>query len=325
MHNVEVLGCGRVTGILIVTPVFNDGACLEFLFRDLGNAGIPCEVDVFVVDDGSTTDISLRSAAIPVAIGSVSVLRVGANVGHQRAIAIGLVEAVRLGNHDAIAVIDSDGEDQPADLVALLEALRSAPDSIVVAQRRSRTDSARFRAFYAMYRVLFRWLTGRRLDFGNFSVLPSAAAQRIVLMPELWNHYPAAIMRSRLAITGVPIDRGHRYSGQSRMSFTALVSHGLAGIASFVDTAFTRLLVLASSLAALFGVLVAGAFILRVSIGVPIPGWAALGASVAAIALVQVLVGLVVVSFLTLSSRSSVSPPPADFASGYVVKIDRIT
>ena len=109
------------------------------------------------------------------------------------------------------------------------------------------------------------------------------------------------------------------------MSFAALVNHGLAGIAAFVDTVFARLLVVASMLTVIFGVVIGAALILRLAIGVPIPGWAALGASVAAIALVQVLVGLVVVSFLTLAARSSVSPPPADFARGYIVKIERVT
>lgn len=314
-----------MTRLVVVTPVFNDGTCLQHLLADLAGAELSAEVDVVVVDDGSTIDVDLDEASVPSGLGVVSILRAGANVGHQRAIAIGLVEVAKRGEHDIVAVIDSDGEDRPADLGRLLGALSNSPSSIVVAQRRNRTEAAKFRIFYSLYRLLFRWLTGRRLDFGNFSVMPMGAAQRLVLMPELWNHYPATIMRSRLEITRVPIDRGHRYAGRSRMSFAALVNHGLAGIAAFVDTVFARLLVVASMLTVIFGVVIGAALILRLAIGVPIPGWAALGASVAAIALVQVLVGLVVVSFLTLAARSSVSPPPADFARGYIVSVERVT
>lgn len=311
--------------LAVVTPVFNDGTCVQHLLADLANAGLPGEVDVLVVDDGSTIDIDLDAPSVPSGLGAVSILRVGTNVGHQRAIAIGLVEVAQRGDHDVVAVIDSDGEDRPADLRTLLGALSDSPSSIVVAQRRNRTETVKFRAFYSLYRLMFHWLTGRRLDFGNFSVMPMSAARRVVLMPELWNHYPATIMRSRLEITRVPIDRGRRYTGRSRMSFTALVNHGLAGIAAFIDTVFARLLVMATVLTVVFGVVIASAFVLRLAIGVPIPGWAALGASVAAIALVQVLVGLVVVAFLTLAARSTVSPPPADFAHGYIVRIERVT
>lgn len=314
-----------MTRLVVVVPVFNDGACLGPLLQDLSQADIRAELEVLIVDDGSTTDIVVEPDSVPRSAGAVSILRLGANVGHQRAIAIGLVEAVKRGSHDAVAVMDSDGEDRPADLAHLIAALADAPESISVAQRRKRTEAAQFRAFYSLYRLLFFWLTGRRLDFGNFSLLPMSAAQRIVLMPELWNHYPAAIMRSRVAITRVPINRGQRYAGRSRMSFTALVNHGLAGISAFADTAFARLLVGATTLACVLGLVIATAFVLRLAIGVPIPGWAALGASVAAVALVQIIVGLIVVSFLTLSSRSSVSPPPASFASGYVVRTEQVT
>lgn len=311
--------------LLVVTPVFDDGACLAPLLTDLARADLRSIVDVLVVDDGSTTAIFLDTDDVPDGLGQVDILRLGTNVGHQRAIAVGLVEAAQRGDYDAVAVIDSDGEDRPEDLTQLLRALDSAPHSIVVAQRRNRTEAVRFRAFYSLYRMLFRMLTGRRLDFGNFTVVPIAAVHRLVLMPELWNHYPATLMRSRLVLTRVPTDRGRRYAGRSRMNFTALVNHGLAGIAAFVDTAFARLLVLASAATAIFGLAILGAVVLRLTIGVPIPGWAALGASVAAIGLIQVLAGLVVVSFMTLAARSTVSPPPVDFAANYVVKLTRVT
>lgn len=313
-----------LTRLLVVTPVFNDGACLQVLLNDLAEAELSARVDVLVVDDGSTTIIDLEAAAIPVGISSLELLRLGTNLGHQRAIAVGLVEADRRGDHDVVAVIDSDGEDRPRDLAVLLDAFDETPDCVIVAQRRNRTEAVKFRVFYALYRVLFRLLTGRRLDFGNFTVVPKSGVRRLVLMPELWNHYPAALMRSRMPLTRVPIDRGHRYAGRSRMSFTALVNHGLAGIAAFVDTAFARLLVLATAMTALFGIVIVGALILRLVNRVPIPGWAALGASVAAIGLIQVLAGLVVVSFLTLAARSTVSPPPREFTAEYVASVTKI-
>lgn len=311
--------------LLVVTPVFDDAACLIPLFKDLGDAGLSAHVDVLVIDDGSTAPVLLEADVVPATLGKVEVLRLDANLGHQRAIAVGIVEATRREGYDAVAVLDSDGEDRPADLELLICRLRKAPNSVVVAQRRNRTEAVDFRALYALYRLMFRMLTGRRLDFGNFTVVPMSIARRLVMMPELWNHYPAALMRSRAPLARVPIDRGQRYEGRSRMGFAGLVNHGLAGIAAFVDTAFARLLLFATVMTAVFGVAVVGALIVRVATGVPIPGWAALGASVAAIGLIQLVAGLVVVSFLTLATRSSVAPPPQFFAAGYVSGITRVS
>lgn len=309
--------------VSVLTPVFNDAACLTSFLRDLA-AGFTdgTTVEVLIVDDGSTEPVFLTPEDVPPRLSSVEILHLGCNLGHQRAIAVGLVEAVRRERYDAIVVIDADGEDRPQDAALLLEVHSKDPQAVVVAQRRSRQEAAKFRFFYGVYKALFHALTGRRLDFGNFSVLSACAAERLVLMGELWNHYPAAIMRSRLPIVRVPLDRQQRYAGRSRMNFTALVNHGLAGIAAFIDTAFARLLVLAVAVTGVFGVLAAAGVVLRLAIGVPIPGWAALGASVAMIGLIQIAAALVVLSFLTLSARSTASPPPARFASDYLVRVE---
>lgn len=305
--------------VAVLTPVFNDAECLIPFLRDLaaGCAGQNV-IDVLIVDDGSTQTMSLAPNDVPSGLRSVEVLRLGTNLGHQRAIAVGLVEITRRECYDAIVVMDADGEDRPQDAAVLLQALSQSPESIVVAQRRSRKEAVKFRIFYGLYKWLFHVLTGQRLDFGNFSALPVAAAERLVLMGELWNHYPATVMRSRLPIVRVPLDREERYAGRSRMNFTSLVNHGLAGISAFIDTAFARLLVIAVALTGVFALAALAAVGLRLAVGVPIPGWAALGGSVAIIGLIQVAVALVVLSFLTLSARSTASPPPSRFAADYL-------
>lgn len=311
--------------LAVITPVFNDAACLPPFLADLAQlADDQTTIGVFIVNDGSTEPIAPAAATVPPSIASVRILHLSCNLGHQRAIAVGLVETLNRGEFDSIVVIDADGEDKPQDISKLLTTQQTNPEAVVVAQRQSRQETANFRFFYAMYKWLFRVLTGRRLDFGNFSLMSTSAARRMTFMTELWNHYPATIMRSRLPIVRVPIDRQQRYAGQSRMNFTALVNHGLAAIAAFIDTAFARLLVLAVAVTAIFGGLAIAGVAIRLTIGAPIPGWAALGASVAMIGLIQIAAALVVLSFLTLSARSTASPPPARFASDYLAKVETI-
>ena len=309
----------------MIAPVFNDSACLPPLLRDLAQ-GLPepSSADIYIIDDGSTEALELATSDIPASLQSVTILRLSCNLGHQRAIAVGLVEANRDFVYEAMVVIDADGEDRPQDIPALLAAQESNPGAIVVAQRKSRQEAVRFRLFYTLYKWLFRGLTGRRLDFGNYSILSTDATDRLTHMTELWNHYPATIMRSRLPVVRVPLDRQHRYEGESRMNFTALVNHGLAGIAAFIDTAFARLLAVAVSFTVLLGGLVLTGVIVRLALGVPIPGWLALGTTGAMIGLIQIAAALVILSFFTLSARSTASPPPASFADNYIKNRERI-
>jgi hypothetical protein len=62
-------------------------------------------------------------------------------------------------------------------------------------------------------------------------------------MSELWNHYAAAMVRSKLPLHMEPVPRGSRISGKSTMNLVALVTHGLSAISVFSDIVGTRLLI----------------------------------------------------------------------------------
>ena len=301
----------------IIIPVFNDWESLQPLLHELAQLQTSnLQLRVLVIDDGSTEPIP-TDFALPVNL-HVSVVTLAANSGHQRAIAVGLVDTLAQEHVDFIAVIDGDGEDDPAHIVELLSACRADHGSIAVAQRKGRVASKRFVWLYALYKMLFHLSTGKRLDFGNFVVMTPESAKRLCAMPELWNHFPATIMKSKLTLIRVPLRRRARYFGSSRMNFPSLINHGLGGLSVFADTVFARLLILVSTITAVLGVVVTAGIVLRIAIGVPIPGWLALVVLFSAIGLLQLLTAVFVVGFLHLSSRSVYSPAPRAFAEGLV-------
>jgi len=307
------------TRLAVLVPVFNDWACVAKLVAALETTpGLPKNMKIVFVDDGSTEALSefLGDMRTP-----IEIVRLGANLGHQRAIAVGLVSIAQTQSADAVIVLDADGEDSPEDCELLWRAHLENPKGIVVAQRRKRSESVQFRFFYNLYGWFFRFLTGKRLDFGNFSVLPISAVERVILMPELWSHFPATIMKSRLQIMRVPLDRGIRFSGQSRMNFISLVNHGLAGIAAFADTAYARLLAWSVSAMTILAFTILAGVIFRLSTEDPLPGWLALSAVAAFVALFQIIAALVVVSFLTLSQRAQPTLPPTQVALTYVSEV----
>ena len=76
-----------------------------------------------------------------------STLDLNCNIGHQRALAVGLSElAERQGDH-ALVVMDADGEDDPNDVPRLLKAYETGDRQLVLAQRISRSEGSLFTYF----------------------------------------------------------------------------------------------------------------------------------------------------------------------------------
>src|SRR5262249_7598735 len=155
----------------IVIPVFNDWASLDLLIGKLKQQVERTELrlHIFVIDDGSSEPPGPHfSSEGRQSLVEIQPVRLCNNLGHQRAIAVGLVIASRVEEIEAVVVMDSDGEDRPEDVPKLLSAWGKDANLIVVAQRSRRSEGSVFKFFYAFYKLAFRILTGQRIDFGNF-------------------------------------------------------------------------------------------------------------------------------------------------------------
>ena len=142
--------------------------------------------------------------------------------------------------------MDADGEDRPEDIPRLLEAMGNAGHpTAVFAERGRRLENLTFRVMYRCYSLLHWVFTGRDIRFGNFSVLPWSYLDSLVVCPELWNHYSATFLKSRLPYTRVRCDRGRRLAGESRMNFVSLVIHGMSALFANQEVVGTRLLLMA--------------------------------------------------------------------------------
>ncbi len=275
------------------------GALLPRVDAVAGSLRAP--VDVYVVDDGSPRECPDDLGRDLRALKSVRAVRLRRNVGHQRAIAIGLALLAEKAAHATVAIMDADGEDRAEDLPLLLERLRrDGSVEVVFAERLRRTESLVFRVLYHAYRALHLALTGVRVRVGNFSVLSARAVAALVAMPELWNHYAAAVFRSRLPYASVATVRGRRLQGESRMSFVALVAHGLSAMSVFGETVGVRLLVASLALTLASAI----AFGLSLAAGPAGPAGAALWSVVFLVLSAQALVASAFFAFAILASRS---------------------
>ena len=313
--------------IAIVTPVLDDWEALTALLSDIAAAlrGLPVALHVYAVDDGSTERVEAADIALPrhSCIASFEIVRLAANLGHQRAIAVGLCAAVEDGAADAVLVMDSDGQDRAEDVATLLAAAQSHPDHVVLAARVRRAEPLLFRCCWRLYRLMFRALTGCRIDFGNFSLVPAAAARRLVHMPDLWNHLAAAIMRSRLPCTAVPTARGERFAGRSKMNLAALVVHGLSAMSVYCDVILVRVLLAAGALAGLAGLGIVAVVAIRIGTRLAVPGWATAAAGDLLIIMLQTVAVAVAASLTLLARRSSRPIVPVLDCAAFVAARDR--
>lgn len=309
---------------LIVVPVLNDGHSLGILVPELAKRLNGRCVSLLIVDDGSLPPIE-NGSEISVEALPGQIITLSRTFGHQKAIAIGLAYAAANRLADLFVIMDADGEDDPKDVERLLDAIANSSDplSIVVAKRTKRSEGIAFRVFYQLYRFVFLLLTGHHISFGNFSAMPISAVQRLVAMSELWMSLPGTILRSRLPMIEVPTERGRRYRGQSRMNLVSLVTLGFGAVATFLDSALTRIILAAFALVAcgIVASIVASGLKL---VGMATPGWVT---TVIGDSLI-LMIGVAILSFVGLSLTIIVGahtvPAPAVNFQQFIVRISNL-
>src|SRR5690349_21074757 len=144
--------------VVCLTPVYNDwesfsilSSTIEKKFSDLHPH---YKVEIVAVNDGSLDEFRMSEFKTQLPI---EILTLKNNVGHQRAIAIGLqyVQGEK-ENFDYVVVLDSDGEDRPEDIHELISKCESLDSNrIIFAQRKKRQESAFFKIGYFFYKLIF--------------------------------------------------------------------------------------------------------------------------------------------------------------------------
>jgi hypothetical protein len=311
--------------VVVLIPVYNDwealGMLLQRLDAVLAESGLP--VEVLVVDDASTAPCPPEIwGPVFKAISAIEVLALRSNLGHQRAVAIGLTYVDENSSCQAVVVMDSDGEDAAEDVPRLIHELqRTRGTQIVFAERTRRSEGLAFCLGYRAYRMLHYLLTGKRVRVGNFSIVPRPSLHRLTAVSELWNHYAAAVLKARIPYGTIPTHRANRLSGRSKMSLVSLVVHGLSALSVYSEVIGVRMLVATMSLVGLALLSLSGVALIRLTTDLAVPGWASnLGGQLLAL-LVQLSTISLPFVFLILQGRSGAGFLPA---RDYLYYIDRV-
>ena len=313
--------------ILITMPIYNDWeSCLQ-LICDLDrclNETHGHTFNVLIIDDGSTTPppIAIAQHSFNI-VTSIDILRLKRNLGHQRAICIGLAYIHHHIQCDGIVLMDSDGQDSPEDVVRLIEVFEATHrKSIVFARRTKRSEYWVFRFFLGIYKAVHRALTGKGISIGNFSILPFHILDSLLVVTELWSHYAAAVMHARLPYVLMPSKREKRIAGESKMNLTSLVVHGLSAISVYSETIGVRVLIAAATMFGFMVVGIIGIVLHQLLSGAPISLLSSLSTGVLVVLLMQIIMIAMSFVFLILSGRKSASFIPARDYTFFVSAIE---
>jgi len=312
----------------ITIPIYNDWEPVKMLLQRIDSvcARSGLSPAILLVNDGSTIPAPDDFLAWrPEALSRIDQLDLYRNLGHQRAICVGMVHLCGISPESAVLVMDGDGEDPAEAIPSLIKAyVDGGQRTAVFAARRRRMEGFTFKAFYQLYRVLHLMLVGADIRIGNFSLVPPDLAQRLIRSSDLWNHYAASLIKSRLPLATIPIDRGKRLRGQSRMNFVGLVLHGLSAMSVYSDTIAVRILLLGSAVVSVGALGLVAAAVALLTTDWKLPGWSTNLFALTLVLMFQVVIVCLLLTLGMLAARSGPSFIPIRDCPHFVMNVRRL-
>lgn len=316
----------QIKKICCLTPVYNDWESLSILIKNISKIQKEntnkYNISILVINDGSNEEN--KDVYYDIA---TSILNLKINVGHQRAIAIGIQYIYNeIKDIDYVVVMDCDGEDKPEHITCLIEkAEAELSNKIIFAQRKKRQESTLFKIGYFLYKYLFYFLTGQRINFGNYSIIPKKQLGKIANQSNIWNHYSGSVIQSKIPFDKLLLDRGKRYKGVSKMNMNNLIIHGLSSIAVYFD--FLSLRILKFSLYGIGVCFMSVMYILfqKIFTDTAIPGWASSLILIISGIILQLFSVTLIVLLLQLSTRKNITAPNDKIYLEFIANINDLS
>lgn len=201
----------------IILPVKNERENLEPLLKELG--GVLCAyqgAEVIAVDDGSTDGSAEALQAMTKHFPFLKVVRLARNYGQTAAIAAGFDHA----QGDVLIPMDADGQNDPADIPAMLAKLDEGYD-VVSGWRRNRKDAWLRSAFSKIANRLIRSACGQEIhDYGcTLKAYRRSALEGVGLYGDMHRMLAAYTALSGARIAELVVHHRPRLKGKSKYGF----------------------------------------------------------------------------------------------------------
>ena len=223
----------KLKHFVIITPCYNESQVILTFLEQLANMlsnNSTQQFTIVVVDDGSVDDTCqlLKDFNLDYDNIALKVISLKFNMGHQLAIKQGLMYAQEI-KADGYIVMDSDGEDDPKAILKLIE----SETPITFVTRGKRKESLKFKIGYYFYKILFKMISGNKINFGNYSMIKINVLNSLV--EQNFIHYSAFLSKMKYNKKYICFDRNKRIDGKSKMNSNSLVIHGLKSIIEYSE------------------------------------------------------------------------------------------
>ena len=202
--------------ISVVVPVFDEEGAAPTLAREIAQAFAGRKYEMVFVDDKSRDATLAELTALKAEIPQLRVLSHKANAGQSRAIRTGVLAA----RGAVVVTLDGDGQNDPADGPALVDALVAGPPNLAMVggERVKRQDSqAKKIASRIGNGVRKRLLKDTANDTGcGLKAFRREAFLRLPYFDHIHRYLPALMLREGYAVDFRPVHHRHRQTGQSK-------------------------------------------------------------------------------------------------------------
>ena len=201
----------------VVIPFFNEAELVSDVLREIRS--ILPTAEIIAVDDGSTDG----TGKIISALNDIRLIALQKNCGQSAAMYAGL----RAAKGELIAMMDGDGQNDPAEIPKLVEAMSSA--DVVFGVRKNRQDT--------MSRLIASKIANaiRRLALGDnatdtgcsLKVIRREHVALLVPFNGLHRYLPAFLQRAGLKSVEVPVNHRSRKAGVSKYTIKGRALRGI--------------------------------------------------------------------------------------------------
>jgi glycosyltransferase involved in cell wall biosynthesis len=207
----------RQIDLSVVLPVYNEADCLQTFIPEL--AGVLRQLErpyeIVAVDDGSTDDSVAVLRQLQKEEPNLVVVQFRRNFGQTAAFVAGFDYA----RGDIIVTMDSDGQNDPADIPHLLEVMEEGDYDLVNGWRKDRKEPFLTRRFPSM---VANWLIANASDIHlhdrgcSLKALRADLVKQMNLYGELHRFIPEMASLIGVRVAEVPVNDRPREAGKSK-------------------------------------------------------------------------------------------------------------
>jgi dolichol-phosphate mannosyltransferase len=203
--------------LTVVVPFYNEGELVVEVLNEIRKA-LP-DAEIVAVDDGSSDSTADRIKSIP----SVKLVSFQKNCGQSAAIYAGLHAAAG----EIIAMMDGDGQNDPSDILKLIQEMSQA--DVVYGVRKNRQDTFARLLSSRIANAIRRFVLGDKAsDTGcTLKIIRREHVKYLIPFNGLHRYLPALFERAGLSFAEVSVNHRARKAGSSKYTINGRALRGI--------------------------------------------------------------------------------------------------